>query len=49
MDEDLRKRLEDLHDRLEIYKEAGDAPISLDIQEIKDLCELLDTFLYEDA
>jgi len=48
MNEELRTRLMELHqEKLEVALENKDAPLSLDLQEIGDLCEFLNVFLYE--
>jgi len=48
MDEDLRTRLMRLHqEKLEVFVEHKDTQCSLDLQEIEDICEFMNTFLYD--
>jgi len=48
MENELRDRLIKFHtEKLEVARFHEDAPLSLDLQEIDDLCEFLNTFLYD--
>ena len=46
--EEIRGRLMKLHqEKLEVALANKDAPLSLDLQEIEDICEFFNCFLYD--